>query len=101
MNYAETLFFKDSTTIQEWHNIFYAETAFFELGAEVCGRGNHLPERFRPLEVCHYTVLLGVIKTPGFSKQSTGKVALVGQPGRSEISESTFKIFLSKLRLRF
>jgi hypothetical protein len=73
---------------------FYAETAFFELGAEVCGRGNQLPEKFRPLEVCHYTVLFGVLKTPGFSKRS--KVAVVGQPGRSEIS-----FFLRRLRLTF
>ena len=99
MNYAETLFFKDSTTIQEWDNIFYAETAFFELGAEVCGRSNQLPERFRPLEVCHCTVLFGVLKSPWFSKRCKGAVA--GQPGRSEISESTFKIFLSRLRLTF
>jgi hypothetical protein len=99
MNYAETFFFKDSTTIQEWDNIFNAETAFFELGAEVCGRGNHLPERFRPLEVCHYTVLFGVLKKPGFSKCC--KVAVARQPGRSEISGSTFKHFLRRLRLTF
>jgi hypothetical protein len=75
VHYAETFFFKDSTAIQKWDNIFYAETAFFELGTEVCGRDNHLSKSFRPLEVYHYTVLFGVLKPPGFSKRS--KVAVV------------------------
>jgi hypothetical protein len=37
MNYAETLFLNDSTAIQKRNNIVSAETAFFELGTEVCG----------------------------------------------------------------